>query len=209
MPSIELLLAFAAATAVFAYMPGPALLYTAAQTLARGRRAGFMAALGIHLGCYGHVFAAAFGLSAVFRHVPELYAAVKIVGALYLVWLGIGMMRRKEPEAAPGAVAPKSAGRAFVESIVVELLNPKVAIFFIAFLPQFVDPQASLPIWAQFLILGTIVNFAFSSADIVTVLAASAMMRRLRSGGTGQRILRYAGGSVLIGLGARLGLERG
>jgi threonine/homoserine/homoserine lactone efflux protein len=209
MPSIELLLAFAAATAVFAYMPGPALLYTAAQTLARGRRAGFMAALGIHLGCYGHVFAAAFGLSAVFRHVPELYAAVKIVGALYLVWLGIGMMRRKEAEAGPSAIAPKSAGRAFVESIVVELLNPKVAIFFIAFLPQFVDPQASLPIWAQFLILGTIVNFAFSSADIVTVLAASAMMKRLSSGGTGQRILRYAGGSVLIGLGARLGLERG
>jgi threonine/homoserine/homoserine lactone efflux protein len=209
MPSLELLLACAAATAVFAYFPGPALLYTAAQTLARGRRAGFMAALGIHLGCYAHVLAAAFGLSAVFRHVPELYAAVKIAGAIYLVWLGIGMMRRKEPEAGPSAVAPKSPGRAFVESIAVELLNPKVAIFFIAFLPQFVDPQASLPIWAQFLILGTIVNFAFSSADIVTVLAASAMVRRLRSGGTGQRILRYAGGSVLIGLGARLGLERG
>jgi threonine/homoserine/homoserine lactone efflux protein len=209
MPSLELLLAFAAATAVFAYMPGPALLYTAAQTLARGRRAGFMAALGIHLGCYAHVLAAAFGLSAVFRHVPELYVAVKVVGAVYLVWLGIGMMRRREPEAGPGKVEPKSAGRAFIESIAVELLNPKVAIFFIAFLPQFVDPQASLPIWAQFLILGTIVNFAFSSADVVTVLAASAMLKRLRSGGTGQRILRYAGGSVLIGLGARLGLERG
>ena len=85
MPGLDLLLAFAAATAVFAYFPGPALLYTAAQTLARGRRAGLMAALGIHLGCYAHVFAAAFGLSAVFRHVPELYAALKIVGALYLV----------------------------------------------------------------------------------------------------------------------------
>src|SRR5918998_5888345 len=133
MPSYELLLAFAAATAIFAYFPGPALLYTAAQTLARGRRAGFMAALGIHVGCYAHVFAAAFGLSAVFRHVPELYAALKIVGALYLVWLGIDMLRSRGLSGEPGPVAPKSARRAFLESVVVELCNPKVAIFFMAF----------------------------------------------------------------------------
>ena len=208
MPGLDLLLAFAAATAVFAYFPGPALLYTAAQTLARGRRAGFMAALGIHLGCYAHVFAAAFGLSAVFRHVPELYVALKIVGAVYLVWLGIGMMRSRGTAPDPAAVAPKSARRAFVESVVVELLNPKVAIFFIAFLPQFVDPTASFPIWLQFLILGTIVNFAFSSADLVTVLAASTVMGKLRSDGLGRKLVRYGGGSILVGLGARLALDR-
>ncbi len=208
MPSYELLLAFAAATAVFAYFPGPALLYTAAQTLARGRRAGFMAALGIHVGCYAHVFAAAFGLSAVFRHVPELYAVVKIAGAVYLVWLGIDMIRSRTAVAEPGTVAPKSARRAFVESIVVELLNPKVAIFFIAFLPQFVDPNASFPVWLQFLILGTLVNFAFSSADVVTVLAASSMMRKLRQDGIGRKIFKYGGGSMLIGLGARLAFDR-
>jgi threonine/homoserine/homoserine lactone efflux protein len=208
MPSLEILLAFAAATAVFAYFPGPALLYTAAQTLARGRRAGFMAAFGIHIGCYAHVFAAAFGLSAVFRHVPELYAAMKIIGAIYLVWLGIDMMRSRALAPNPATVAPKSARRAFIESIVVELLNPKVAIFFIAFLPQFVDPAASLPIWAQFLILGTIVNFAFSFADVVTVLAASTMMKKLRGDGFGRKLVRLGGGSVLIGLGARLALDR-
>jgi threonine/homoserine/homoserine lactone efflux protein len=208
MPGLDLLLAFAAATAVFAYFPGPALLYTAAQMLARGRRAGLMAALGIHLGCYAHVFAAAFGLSAVFRHVPELYMALKIVGAAYLVWLGIAMMRSRgaTPEAA--TIAPKSAKRAFLESIVVELLNPKVAIFFIAFLPQFVDPSAAFPIGLQFLILGTIVNLAFSSADLVTVFAASAVMHRLRSDGIGRRLVRYGGGSILVGLGARLALDR-
>jgi threonine/homoserine/homoserine lactone efflux protein len=208
MPSYELLLAFAAATAVFAYFPGPALLYTAAQTVARGRRAGFMAALGIHVGCYAHVFAAAFGLSAVFRHVPELYAAVKIVGALYLVWLGIDMMRSRGLASAPGEVAPKSARRAFLESIVVELLNPKVAIFFIAFLPQFVDPNAGLPVWAQFLILGTIVNLAFSSADVITVLAASTVLAKLRHDGLGKKLFKYGGGSVLIGLGARRAVDR-
>jgi threonine/homoserine/homoserine lactone efflux protein len=208
MPSIDILLAFAAATAVFAYFPGPALLYTAAQTLARGRRAGFMAALGIHIGCYMHVLAAAFGLSAVFRHVPELYAAVKIVGAIYLVWLGIGMLRARVGNVDPQTIAPKSARRAFMESVAVEVLNPKVAIFFIAFLPQFVDPSASFPVWLQFLLLGTIVNFAFSSADVVTVLATSTVMRKLRSGGWGAKLVRLGGGSILIGLGVKLAADR-
>jgi threonine/homoserine/homoserine lactone efflux protein len=208
MPSLDLLIAFAAATAVFAYFPGPALLYTAAQTLARGRRAGFMAALGIHLGCYVHVLAAAFGLSAVFKHVPELYAAVKIVGAVYLVWLGIGMLRAKAAGVDPQSIAPKSARRAFLESIAVEILNPKVAIFFIAFLPQFVDPAASFPVWVQFLILGTIVNFAFSSADIVTVFATSTVLRKMKSDGWGQRLVRVGGGSILIGLGVKLATDR-
>ena len=112
------------------------------------------------------------------------------------------------PPPNPEPSLPKPARRAFVESIVVELLNPKVAIFFIAFLPQFVDPAASLPIWAQFLILGTIVNLAFSSADVVTVFAASTVMRRLRGDGAGRRLIRLAGGSILVGLGARLALDR-
>ncbi|HEX2137273.1 MAG TPA: LysE family translocator [Microvirga sp.] len=208
MPSYDVLLAFAAATAAFAYFPGPALLYTAAQTLARGRRAGLMAAFGIHIGCYAHVLAAAFGLSAVFRHVPDLYDLMKLAGALYLVWLGIDMIRSRGFSAAPGAVAPKSARRAFLESIVVELLNPKVAIFFIAFLPQFVDPAASFPIWLQFLILGVIVNCAFTSADVVTAFAAATIMRKLKGDGLGRKVMRYGGGSVLIGLGARLALDR-
>ncbi|MET0605105.1 MAG: LysE family translocator [Beijerinckiaceae bacterium] len=208
MPSWELLAAFAIATAAFAYFPGPALLYTAAQTLARGRRAGFFAAFGIHIGCYAHVIAATFGLSAVFRHVPELYAALKIAGALYLVWLGFTMMRQRDGAAPGAAIAPKTAKRAFFESVLVELLNPKVAIFFIAFLPQFVDPNASLPIWLQFLILGVIVNFAFTSADIVTVFAASAVMGRLKRDGGALKLFRVAGGSLLMGLGAKLALDR-
>jgi threonine/homoserine/homoserine lactone efflux protein len=208
MSSADHLIAFAIATFLFAIFPGPALLYTAAQTLARGRAAGFMAALGIHLCGYVHVLAAAAGLSAIFRHVPELYLTVKMAGALYLVWLGIGLLRTPlDPDALP-QVRARSARRALIESIVVELLNPKVALFYIAFLPQFVDPAAALPLWLQFLALGVVVNLAFTSADLVTVLLTSSVQGRLRRHGLAQRATRLAGGSVLIGLGARLAISR-
>lgn len=211
MPSFEHLIPFFIATAIFAFVPGPAILYTAAQTLARGRRAGFMAALGIHLGCYVHVFAAALGLSAIFVHVPLAYTVVKIVGAVYLVWLGISLIRQK----LSGAVAeegvstnmPKSARRAFIESMWVEILNPKVAIFFIAFLPQFVDAGAGLPVWAQFLLLGAFVNISFSTADVMVILAADKVARKMKSSGAGAKLVQVLSGATLIGLGARLALS--
>jgi threonine/homoserine/homoserine lactone efflux protein len=209
MPSLDILVAFAAATFVFAAYPGPAILYAAAQTLARGRKSGFLAALGIHCGCYVHVIAAALGLSAVFKHVPELYLAVKLVGAAYLVWMGIAMIRNRGASgvetAAPGS---KSPARAFLESMLVEILNPKAAVFFLAFLPQFVDPSAAYPVWLQFLILGVIVNCAFSTADIITVLLASTLVLRLRRVGALQRAVRVAGGTLIAGLGVRLALDR-
>ncbi|MEE4014008.1 LysE family translocator [Roseibium sp. FZY0029] len=204
----ESLLAFTAATALFAYMPGPALLYTAAQTIARGQRAGFMAAAGIHIGCYAHVFAATFGLSAVFSAVPTLYLALKLVGGIYLVFLGIQMIRTRVAAGPVPNLPQKSAKRAFVDSILVEILNPKVAVFFIAFLPQFVTPEAGLPIWAQFLILGTIVNCAFTSADIVTVLFASEVKKRLTRASRFQSLTRWLGGSLLVGLGLKLATDR-
>lgn len=207
MPSFESLLAFAAATMLFAYVPGPAILYTAAQTLARGQRGGLMAALGIHCGGYVHVMAATLGLSAVFLHVPEAYAAVKLAGAAYLVWLGIQMVRRRLDLGALPTLQRKSAQRAFLESVLVEVLNPKAALFFLAFLPQFVEPSAGLPIWAQFLILGTIVNLAFSSADLLTVTLTDRVLGSLRGSPTVQRVARFAGGSLLIALGIRLGLS--
>jgi threonine/homoserine/homoserine lactone efflux protein len=210
MPSLDILLAFATATLIFAYMPGPAMLYTAAQTLARGRRGGLMAAFGIHCGGYVHVLGATLGLAALFQLVPVLYTIVKIAGALYLVWLGVTMIRTKVggAEASPSFTAARSPWRAFVDSVIVEVLNPKAALFFLAFLPQFVDPQAALPLWLQFLVLGTIVNLAFSSADLVTVVLASAMMTRLQRSQRVQTVLRWLGGSVLVGLGAHMATSR-
>ncbi|MFT4160185.1 LysE family translocator [Shinella sp.] len=214
MPPFEMMLAFFVTTAVFAYMPGPAMLYAAAQTIARGRRSGLMASLGIHLGGYAHVVAAAAGLTALFHAVPTLYLAVKLLGALYLVWLGVRMFRaRTEPmgdltAALPAELARRNGWRAFVESVSVEVLNPKTAIFFLAFLPQFVDPAAALPVWAQLLVLGTVVNLMFTSADIACVFLAGAVATRLKGSARMQKTMQRIGGTILVGLGLNLAFQK-
>lgn len=206
---LETFLAFLAASMVFAYMPGPAMLYVAAQTVARNRAAGLMAALGVHLGGYVHVFAAAAGLSALFVAVPVFYTVVKAVGALYLIWLGIQMIRRSGMAVSDMPTkALASTRRAFFDSVTVEVLNPKTAMFFIAFLPQFTDPASATAIWVQLLVLGTIVNVMFSSADLICVLLAGAVVSRLKKSGRMQKWAHRAGGGILIGLGAHLALQR-
>ncbi|MHC2435161.1 LysE family translocator [Bradyrhizobium sp. USDA 4451] len=199
---MELYLAFAITTATFALIPGPAMLYAAARTLAGGRRAGLMASLGLHLGGYVHVIAAAAGLALLFHAVPPLFMAMKFAGAAYLVWLGLSLFRDRGSKRLE--LAPLSAERAFAQSIVVEVLNPKTAIFFLAFLPQFVDASAGVPVWAQLVLLGTIVNLTFSAVDIVCVLFASAVMAKLERSRRSQRIMQRIGGSILVALGARL-----
>jgi threonine/homoserine/homoserine lactone efflux protein len=210
MPSLDVLLAFAITTAIFAFIPGPAMLYAAARTMAGGRKAGLMAVFGIHLGAYAHIIAAAAGLSALFHAVPVAYTGVKLAGAAYLIWLGISLFRSKDLEAESEAgTAPRSGRRAFIESVTVEILNPKTAIFFLAFLPQFVDSTAGLPIWAQLAILGTAVNLIFTFADVVSVLLADVILARLKRSSGVQALVRKAGGTVLIGLGAHLALQKG
>jgi len=206
----EILLAFLITTSVFAFIPGPAMLYVTARTLAADRRAGLMATLGIHVGCYAHVIAAAAGLSILFHLVPTLYLAVKLSGAAYLVYLGVKMFRaaRQAPGSDERVPPAKSGLRAFAESMLVEVLNPKTAIFFLAFLPQFVDASASFPVWLQFLILGTMVNLLFSLADVLCVLAAGFVTERLTKISSLQRNLQRAGGAVLIGLGLHVAFQR-
>ncbi len=208
MPSTDHLLAFLVATLIFAVIPGPGILYTAAQTLARGRAGGLLAVLGIHLGGYLHVAAAALGLAAVFQLIPTLYLAVKLAGALYLVWLGIGIIRGGIAADDLPHIIGKSPRRAFIESIAVEALNPKTAIFYLAFLPQFVEPSAAAPLWLQFLALGIVVNLAFSLGDLAAVLLTTAVLARLRRTRSAQRVARAIGGSVMIGLGVHLATAR-
>lgn len=205
MATPDILLAFLVTAAIFAWMPGPAMLYAAARTVAGGKRAGLLASLGIHLGGYVHVFAAAAGLSVLFHAVPPLYLAVKLAGAAYLVWLGITMAFGTGGTGTAPAAAPAAA---FRQSVLVEVLNPKTAIFFLSFLPQFVDPSGALPVWVQLLILGVVVNVMFSSADLVAVLFASALLGRLQSSARLQTWMRRAGGTVLVALGVRLAADK-
>lgn len=209
MPSPDLLVAFFLAACIFAYMPGPSTLYAAAQTIARGRRAGWFAALGIHTGGYVHVFAAAFGLAVLFEAIPALYVALKFGGAAYLVWLGYKVFTSDSPRAVQDMKSPsKSPQRAFRESATVEILNPKTALFYLAFLPQFTDPSASLAIWLQLLILGTIVNVMFSSADVVCVLLADKVTTYFKTSGSANRVAQKVGGSILIALGLNVAFNR-
>ena len=209
MPSTDLLIAFFTAAAIFAFIPGPGMLYAAAQTLAGGRSTGLLGTVGLALGGYLHVIAAAAGLSVVFHAVPPLYAAVKLVGAAYLVWLGISMIRAKA-SGADGApvVARKTGKRALAQGITVEMLNPKTAMFFLDFLPQFTDPAASLPVWAQFMILGSIVNLMFALADVAAVLLASSVMTRLGRANRLQSAVQKLGGGIMVALGIRLVLQK-
>jgi len=185
------------------------MLFAAAQTIARGRSAGWLAALGIHVGGYAHVIAAALGLSVLFTAVPVLYSIVKLAGAGYLIWLGIQLFRStKDLSGAPSLVDnPRHPKRTFWESVTVEVLNPKTAIFYIAFLPQFTDPAATLPLWGQLMILGTFVNVAFSSADILCVLLSSTVVKFLKRSPTGNRIVQRIGGGVLVTLGINLAVS--
>lgn len=209
MPSLDLLLAFIAATAVFAYMPGPSMLYTAAQTIARGRKAGWFATFGIHIGGYVHVIAAAFGLALLFEAVPVLYMILKFAGAAYLVWLGLKLFfSQSDLSGKRTAFAEKSPKKAFWESVTVEILNPKTALFYVAFLPQFIEPAASFPVWLQLLILGTVINVMFSSADVLCVLMADKVTRLIKGSPGAGRLAQRLGGSILIGLGANIALNR-
>ncbi|RUV51925.1 LysE family translocator, partial [Mesorhizobium sp. M5C.F.Ca.IN.020.14.1.1] len=128
---------------------------------------------------------------------------------LYLIWLGVSLFRaRAQDDAVMPRIEPKSARRAFFESITVEVLNPKTAIFFMAFLPQFIDASATFPVWLQFLVLGTIVNLMFSSADVMCVVLAGALVTKLRRSSHAQRLMRRAGGAVLVGLGVHVALQK-
>jgi threonine/homoserine/homoserine lactone efflux protein len=201
------LLSLIAAVVIFAVVPGPAMLYTAARTLAGGRKAGLMAALGIHLGGYLHVGAAALGLSVALHSAPELFSALKLLGAAYLAWLGVALFRNHGLDNDLADISRQSSwGGPFSESLTVEVLNPATAIFFVAFLPLFVDPMSSVPVWVQLVLLGALTNLIFSLAEIIVVIIAGTLMLQFRQGQRAQSLIRRAAGSALVALALHMGL---
>jgi threonine/homoserine/homoserine lactone efflux protein len=194
---------FSVAALALLAIPGPAVLYIVVQSADQGRRVGLASVAGIHLGTLVHVAAAALGLSALIVASAVAFSVVKYAGAAYLVYLGIRkLFERDSPTALEHRREPLR--RAFVRGVVVNILNPKTALFFLAFLPQFVDADGG-GVWSQALILG----FVFVGLGLVTdslyALAAGTvggLLRRKR------RALRYGSGVVFIGLGATAALAK-
>ncbi|MEO3429453.1 LysE family translocator [Pelagibius sp. CAU 1746] len=209
MPPADLLISFFLASAAFACLPGTSMVYVAARTLASGRRAGWWSALGFHLAGLGHVAAAAFGVSALLSVMPAVFTAMKLIGASYLLWLGFTYLRgTPAPVRRAGKSKAPTARSALRDSAIVEATNPKTALFFLAFLPQFTDPEAAWPVWGQIVVLGVTVNAMFSLTDAVLIEASQAAAARLRSSATSLRLLRRLCGCLLIALGVELAWAR-
>jgi threonine/homoserine/homoserine lactone efflux protein len=193
-------------TAIFLLniMPGPDMLYVLARATAQGRSAGLASALGIGAGCFFHIFAVAFGLAAVLRTVPLAYDAVRYAGAAYLIYLGVRTLAARGGGNRAVAVAPASLLRIFTQGMITNILNPKVAFFFLAFLPQFISPRGSA-FW-QTVRLGLIFDLSGTMVKVIVALAASSVGDVLRNRLGGAPVFRWLTGSVFIGLGLRLGI---
>jgi threonine/homoserine/homoserine lactone efflux protein len=200
---LDLALFLAAATLV-AVTPGPGIFYVAARALSGGRAEGIASSLGTGLGGMVHVVAGAVGVSALVMASAEAFTLLKLAGAAYLVWLGLRTIRAAATAPVPVLGMPPAGGwRAFSEGVVVEALNPKTAAFFLAFLPQFVDPargEAGL----QFVLLGLLSVTLNTLADVVVAFAAASLGGRLVARPGAVRRMRQASGGVLCGLGVAL-----
>jgi threonine/homoserine/homoserine lactone efflux protein len=191
---------FLAAALVLAATPGPGIFYVLARTLAGGRREGVHSSLGTFLGGLMHVLAAAFGLSAVLAASATAFATVKYAGAVYLLWIGIQMIRTRDAEFEESGAAVGSR-HVFRQGVLTEAMNPKTALFFLSFLPQFVNPRLGHVV-GQFLILGVVSVGLNTMADLVVVSAAAPLGRRLRGSVRFRRNQRVVSGIGMIGLSA-------
>lgn len=199
-------LLFMGAVAVLCLVPGPDMAYMLARTIAQGRRAGLIAAIGINAGGYLHVIAAVLGLSAVLATSSAAFTAVKLAGACYLIWIGIQTITsRSEKSSDFGSARPvASYARIFWEGFLSDALNPKVAIFFLAFLPQFVNRASDVSVPVQLLFLGVTCNVIAIGINVALVALAGTATRAIRVSNTWKMWLNKLAGGLFIALGLRL-----
>ncbi|HET9995708.1 MAG TPA: LysE family translocator [Candidatus Acidoferrum sp.] len=192
-------LLFFAAALVLAITPGPGIFYVLARTLAGGRREGALSSFGTFVGGLFHVFAAALGVSAILAASAVAFHTVKYAGAAYLIWLGIRMIRTRN-EKMPAGTAPP-VHNAFRQGILTEVLNPKTALFFLSFIPQFIAPERG-HVFMQFVVLGALSVILNTTADLIVVLLAAPLERKLKNSARFRRGQRVASGLGMISLGA-------
>jgi threonine/homoserine/homoserine lactone efflux protein len=195
------LLVFAAAALVLIVVPGPAVLYIVSQSIDRGRLAGFVSALGIAVGALVHVGAAAIGLSSLLVSSATAFNVVKYAGAAYLIGMGLWTIAKRPDTEPVHAPTERRLRRRFAQGVVVNVLNPKTALFFFAFLPQFVDPEKGAAA-LQIGVLGLVFVLLAVASDSLWALAAGTASERLRASRRFLSVQRYVSGSVFVGLGA-------
>ena len=194
------------AAAVLALTPGPGMAYVVARTVAGGRQEGLASCLGTCLGGMLHVLAAALGLSVLLAQSALAFSLIKYVGAAYLVYLGVRLLMQKTPEGDSTPVSPQGARRAFAEGILVEALNVKTALFFLAFLPQFTTPAE--PLLLQLVLLGSICVALNTLVDVMAVLGAQRLLKSGLGRSARARLMTRASGLTMIVLGAWLALSK-
>jgi threonine/homoserine/homoserine lactone efflux protein len=191
---------FVGAALLLLVVPGPSVLYIVTQSVSYGRRAGLASVAGITTGTFVHVAAATIGLSALLASSALAFNVVKYLGAAYLIVVGIRRLAGLEPDTAGGVPAARSHASLYRQGIVVNTLNPKTALFFLAFLPQFISEHGAA--WAQILVLGLIFACLGAMSDGCWALVAGTLGERLRRSTRFPKIQRYVSGSVFVGLGA-------
>src|SRR4249919_2111793 len=198
---------FFVATLALNLAPGPDMTYVAARSLGQGRRAGLISALGISAGCLVHIVAASAGVAVLLRAWPRAYSLIRLAGAAYLLYLGISMWRSAGMgERLSQAIAPAADDEIFRQGAITNILNPKVAMFFLAFLPQFIDPARG-PAGLQTLVLGLMFNVSGTLVNAAVAWLAGSARTLLESRG-GRAWFQRASGAILTALGLRLALAR-
>ena len=200
MPDPTTLALFSLAALALIVVPGPAVLYIVAQSIGQGRRAGLASALGVATGGLVHVVAAVVGLSALVASSATAFTAVKWAGAVYLVWIGVRRILAREPALVQEAPVRRAHTRLYRQGVVVNVLNPKTALFFLAFLPQFVDP-ASGSAALQVTVLGLVFVVLALLSDAVWALAAGTAADWLKRSRAFLRAERFVSGSIFVALG--------
>ncbi|MGA8025688.1 MAG: LysE family translocator [Bryobacteraceae bacterium] len=199
MTSGTVFIAFFSASILLAVTPGPGIMYVLTRSLAGGRREGILSSLGTFVGGFAHVIAAGLGLSAVLATSAVAYRAIRWTGAAYLVYLGIRMCR-SAAEHNELVTRGATGGNPFVQGVMTEVLNPKTALFFLSFIPQFVDARLGT-VFGQFLLLGAITVILNTSADVLVAICAGPIGKRLLASRRARRNQKRATGALMIGLG--------
>jgi threonine/homoserine/homoserine lactone efflux protein len=199
-PSLSALELFAVAAFALIVVPGPAVLYIVSQSVSHGRTGGLAAVLGVEVGAFVHVAGAALGVSAIIASSATAFSALKLAGGAYLVVLGIRRLRERDSDAVPGSERTRPLGAIFRQGAIVNALNPKTALFFLAFLPQFVDPDRG-HVAVQAAVLGLVWVAIAAASDALWALGAGSAMGFLRASARARRVERFASGGILIGLG--------